>query len=80
VAVLGGFITRTFFRAFFAPRLSLALAERLRGVALATVRFAGLFRAALEGLPALRRYRLSFSYCWSLLPLSHSRRLPFASV
>jgi hypothetical protein len=55
VAVLGGFITRTFFRAFFAPRLSLALAERLRGVALATVRFAGLFRAALEGLPALRR-------------------------
>jgi hypothetical protein len=32
-----------------------SLAERLRGVALATVRFAGLFRANLEGLRALRR-------------------------
>jgi hypothetical protein len=52
--VVSGFITRTFFRGFFAPRLSLA-AERLRGVALATVRFAGLFRADLEGLRALRR-------------------------
>jgi hypothetical protein len=53
--VLGGFLALTFFRAFFAPPLSLALAGRLRGVALAAIRFAGLFRADLEGLRALRR-------------------------
>jgi hypothetical protein len=53
--VLGGFIALTLFRAFFAPRLSLALAERFLGIALATVRFAGLARAGLEGLRALRR-------------------------
>jgi hypothetical protein len=55
VAVLGGFITRTFFRAFFAPRLSLALAKRLLGVALATVRFAGRLRADVDGLRVLWR-------------------------
>ena len=55
MAVLGGFITRTFFRAFFAPRLSLALAKRFLGIALATVRFADLPCADLEGLRALRR-------------------------
>ena len=53
--VLGGFTALTFFRAFLAPRLSLALAKRLLGVALDTVRFAGLLRADLEGLRALRR-------------------------
>jgi hypothetical protein len=53
--VIGGFTTFTLFRAFFAPRLSLALAGRLRGVALATMRFAGLFDADLEDLRALRR-------------------------
>jgi hypothetical protein len=50
-AVLGGFTALTLFRAFFAPRLSL----RFLGIALATVRFAGLPRADLEGLRALRR-------------------------
>ena len=53
--VLGGFLARTFVRAVFAPPLSLVLAGRLRGVVRATVRFAGFFRAALEGLRALRR-------------------------
>ena len=53
--VLGGFTALTLFRAFFAPRLSLALAKRFLGMALATVRFAGLPRADLEGLRALRR-------------------------
>jgi hypothetical protein len=53
--MLGVFLALTFFRAFFAPPLSLALATRLRGVALATDRFAGLFGADLEGLRALRR-------------------------
>jgi hypothetical protein len=48
--VVGGFITRTFFRAFFAPGLSLALAERFLGIALATVRLADLLRADLKGL------------------------------
>ena len=53
--MLGGFTALTLFRAFFAPRLSLALAKRFLGAALATVRFAGLPRADLEGLRALRR-------------------------
>jgi hypothetical protein len=53
--VLGGFTALTLFRAFFAPRLSLALAKRFLGAALATMRFAGLPRADLEGLRALRR-------------------------
>ena len=53
--VVGGFTALTFFRAFFAPPLSFALAERLLAVALVTIRFAGLFRADLEGLRALRR-------------------------
>jgi hypothetical protein len=53
--VLGGFTALTLLRAFFAPRLSLALAERSRGVALAAVRFAVPFPADLEGLRALRR-------------------------
>ena len=54
-AVLGGFIALTFYRAFFAPRLSLALAECFLGIALATVRFAGPFRVDLDGFRALRR-------------------------
>ncbi len=53
--VLGGFTALTLFRAFLAPRLSLALAGRLLGAALATFRFAGPFRADFEGLRALRR-------------------------
>jgi hypothetical protein len=53
--VLGGFLAFTFFRAFFATSLSLALAKRFLGVALATVRFTALLRADLEGLRALRR-------------------------
>jgi hypothetical protein len=53
--VLDGFLARTFFRAFFAPRFRLALARCFLGVARTTVRFAGLFRADLEGLRALRR-------------------------
>ena len=53
--VLGGLPALTFFRAFFAPPLRLALAGRLRGVALATVRFTGRFREDLEGLRALPR-------------------------
>jgi hypothetical protein len=50
--VLGSFFPLTFFQAFSAPPLSLALAIRLHGVALATVRFSGLFRADLEDLRA----------------------------
>jgi hypothetical protein len=53
--VLGGFTALTIFRAFFAPRLSLALAKCFLGIALAMVRFAGLPRADLEGLRAIRR-------------------------
>jgi hypothetical protein len=53
--VIGGFTTFTLFRTFFAPRLTLALAKRFLGIALATDRFAGLFRADLEGLRPLRR-------------------------
>ena len=71
--VTGGFTTFTLFRVFFAPRLNLALAKRFLGAALATVRFADLFRADLEGLR--QRCRFSFSYRSSLLPLSHGRRL-----
>jgi hypothetical protein len=41
----GGFTALTLFRAFFAPRLGLALAKRFLGAALATMRFAGLPRA-----------------------------------
>jgi hypothetical protein len=55
VGVLGGFTTFTLFRAFFATGLRFALAIPLRGVALATVRFAVLFRADFEGLRDLRR-------------------------
>jgi hypothetical protein len=53
--VLGGSATFTLFRAFFAPGLSLALAERFLGTALAILRFAALPRADLEGLRVLRR-------------------------
>jgi hypothetical protein len=53
--VIGGFTTFTLFRAFFAPRLTLALAKRFLGIALTVVRFAGLLRADLEGLRALPR-------------------------
>ncbi len=53
--VIGGFAIFTLSRAFFAPGLSFALAGRLRGIALATIRFTGLFRTDLEGLRALRR-------------------------
>jgi hypothetical protein len=53
--VLGGFTALTLFRAFFAPGLSLALAGRFLGTALAILRFAGLFRADLGGLRAVRR-------------------------
>ncbi len=53
--MLSGFNALTLFRAFFAPRLSLALAGRFLGAVLATVRVAGLPRADLEGLRALRR-------------------------
>ena len=42
---MNSFTALTIFRAFFAPRLSLALAKRFLGIALATVRFAGLPRA-----------------------------------
>ncbi len=55
VGALARFTALTFFRVFFAPPLGLALAVRLRGVAFATVRFTGLFRADLEGFRALRR-------------------------
>jgi hypothetical protein len=53
--VLGGFIALTLFRAFFAAGLPFALAKRFLGATLATMRFAGLARADLEGLRALRR-------------------------
>jgi hypothetical protein len=53
--VLGGFIALTFFRDFFAPRLSLALAKLFFGIAFPTARFASLPRAVLEALRALRR-------------------------
>jgi hypothetical protein len=53
--VLGGFLASTFFRAFFAPRLSFAFATRLRGVALPTGRITFLFRACPESFRALRR-------------------------
>jgi hypothetical protein len=52
---IGGFTTFVLFRAFFGPRFTLALASCFLGVARATVRFAGLFRADLEGLRALWR-------------------------
>jgi hypothetical protein len=52
--MLGLLMAFTLFCAF-APPLSLALAGRLRGVALATVLFTGLFRACLEALRALGR-------------------------
>jgi hypothetical protein len=44
-----------FFRDFFAPRLSFALAGRFLGIAWLRSVFAGLFRADVEGLRALRR-------------------------
>jgi hypothetical protein len=53
--VIGGFTTFTLFRAFFAPRFTLALARCFLGAARVTVRFAGLFRADLEGFRTLRR-------------------------
>jgi len=53
--MIGGSATFTLFRAFFAPGLSLALAKRLLGVALAILRFAGLPRADLGGLRVLWR-------------------------
>jgi hypothetical protein len=55
VGVFGDLTALTLFRTFFAPPLSLALGKPFLGAALATVRFAGLFRADLEGLRALRR-------------------------
>jgi hypothetical protein len=55
VGALGRFLALTFFRAFVAPRLSLAFAKALRGAGLAILRFAGLFRADLDGLRALGR-------------------------
>jgi hypothetical protein len=53
--VTGGFSAFTFFRAFFAPRLSLASAGRFLGAVLAIFRFAVLTRADLGGLRTLRR-------------------------
>jgi hypothetical protein len=53
--VISGFTALTLFRAFFALDLSLALARRFLGAALAILRFAGLFRADLGGLRAVRR-------------------------
>jgi hypothetical protein len=47
--VLGGFIALTFFRDFFAPRLSLALAKLFFGIAFPTTRFAGLRACELYG-------------------------------
>jgi len=52
---IGGFTTFVLFRDSFVPGLSLALAKLFLGLALATVRFAGLPRAGLEDLRALRR-------------------------
>jgi hypothetical protein len=72
--VIGGFTAFPLFRAFL-PRFSLGLARCFLGVARATVRFAGPFRADLEGLRALRR-AIAFAFVLLvLLPLSHNRRL-----
>ncbi len=79
--MLGCFVAVTFFRAtFFAPRLSLPLARLFLGVAFAAARFAGLFRAGLVGLRALRRaIDFLFLYCWPFLPFSHNPRLPLVA-
>ena len=72
--VLGGFPALTFFRAFFAPPLRLALAGRFAWCCPRYGPFHRSFPRRLGGLASFAaRYRLcfSFSYCWSLLPLSH---------
>ena len=52
---IGGFTTFVLFRDFFAAGFSFALAKLFLGLAFATIRFTGLFRADLEDLRALRR-------------------------